>query len=195
MSVGKFEKLAAKQVKRPAENKYHFFVNLLDHSSKQEHPLIRKEVLESYKKGDLRKSEYLSLLREIQRREQKPKEKEKKAKVNVDVVKLDEIKLENAREVNPYFENKFKDREREDKKEEKLEGHSKGNSGFFSNILSNPNFRVGFFVIAIFVLLFVVTKNALSGRGDGELLIFAIVLMGILVIVGSSGSKKESSFF
>lgn len=198
MNFGKYEKPAARPQERPSRNKYRFFVRVLDNSKKEEYPLLRKEILESYKSGDLTKSEYLALLRNLQRRESAKKREKKKKKQVISTKskkKEKEEELQEAKEINPYFGNVYS--ESEEKKEEKRETKEMASPkpGFFSKILSNSNFRLGAFVVVAFILLFMVTKNALAGHGDGDLLIFAIVLVGILLIVGSSGSKKEGDFF
>lgn len=188
MVMGNLDRRAVRQIKAPEKRKYSFFIRTIDKTSSHNLGRVQNELLSAYKTGEIKKTEYLSLVKKIKLKVEDSKTT-KKEEVAVK-------KEEKTKDTGRYFANVSAEKKVSEAKESEARpvAESPKKEGLLSSLLSNVNMRTGFFVIAMFGLLFIVTKGVLSSKGDGDLLIFGIVLVGLLVIISSSGSKKEADF-
>jgi magnesium-transporting ATPase (P-type) len=184
--------------------KYAHFLELVK-KEKESPRIIEKEVKKAYQNGDLGKNEFFSLMKRLKDKQSETSEKQevkKTAKPKDKLAHYDKLdkekekeKKEKEKEREKVFDYGISESEREKERYGREEPNQIGvdhKVGSFTKLFSNSNMRLGFFVVAIFALLFFVTKDVLSSKGNGELLIFAIVILGLLFILGSSGSKHDS---
>ncbi|MDD4983217.1 MAG: hypothetical protein PHH82_00035 [Candidatus ainarchaeum sp.] len=180
------------------------YARFLERVKKEKEPpkIIERDIKKAYQNGDLEKSEFFALIKKLKSKTESNKQaeehddSEKSKKKESGYNKMENEKKGNKREKEEGKELFSTSEESSSEREERRAGESVFGHGHKSNVftklLSNGNMRLGFFVVAMFALLFFVTKDVLSSKGNGELLIFAIVILGILFILGSSGSKSES---
>jgi len=178
------------------------YAQFLERVKKENDPprVIEKEIKKAYQNGDLEKNEFFTLIKKLKVKTDKqtdeeldksPKSKKKEPNYNK-MEDENEKKRKETDKTNPFAGEESNEGLEEYRGRESFVSGHEHKHGILTNLLSNSNMRLGFFVVIMFALLFFVTKDVLSSKGNGEMLIFAIVLLGILFILGSSGSKHES---
>jgi len=126
-------------------------------------PPLKREIKSAYREGTLNLRQYKELLAKTEKHKEKLPER-------IPIMEYGKTKVRPIGEIA-----------------------AKRKKSFLSGIFSHNGARLGFFVLAMFVLLFVVTKDVMANTGQGELLFFALVIIGLLVIL-THGSKKVEDF-